>query len=126
MAKKAIHTNKAPEALGPYSQAIAAGDLVFCSGQVPIDPATGVIVEGGVDVQSRRVLENLSAVLAAVGLTLDDVVKTTIFLSSMGDFQTVNGVYAEFFSDAPPARATIEVAALPLGALVEIEAVARR
>jgi 2-iminobutanoate/2-iminopropanoate deaminase len=123
---KAIHTDDAPKALGPYSQAIDAGEFVFCSGQVPIDPATGALVEGDIAAQTDRVMKNLSAVLAAAGLDFAHVVKTTIYLASMGDFPVVNEVYGGYFSAAPPARATVQVAALPLGARVEIEAIARR
>lgn len=121
---EAISTGDAPQAVGPYTQGIKVGDLVFCSGQVGLDPATGEMVAGGVAEQTRRVLENLTAVLRAAGVTLGDVVKTTVFLASIGDFAEMNEVYAGYFGDVPPARSTFEVAALPLGALVEIEAVA--
>lgn len=124
MSRKAISTPAAPAAIGPYSQAIQLGNLVFCSGQIPLDPATGQMVEGGSDVQTRRVMENLKAVLEAAGSSLGRVVKTTIFLKNMSDFATVNGVYAEYFGDAPPARATVEVSTLPRGAQVEIDAIA--
>jgi len=124
--KKIVSTQSAPAAIGPYSQAVDTGDLVFVSGQVPIVPAQGKIVEESIAGQTRQVLENIKAILAAAGLKLDHVVKTTVFLTSMGDFREMNGVYAEYFSADPPARATIEVSALPLGARVEIEAVARR
>jgi len=124
--KKTVKTDKAPAAIGPYSQAVDAGDFVFVAGQVPIVPAQGKIVEDRVAGQTRQVLVNIREILAAAGLGLDSVVKTTVFLKSMGDFREMNEVYAEFFSKDPPARATIEVAGLPLGALVEIEAVARR
>ncbi len=124
--KKIVSTKSAPAAIGPYSQAVDTGDLVFVSGQVPIVPAQGKIVEESIAGQTRQVLENIKAILAAAGLKLDHVVKTTVFLTSMGDFGEMNGVYAEYFSADPPARATIEVSALPLGARVEIEAVARR
>lgn len=126
MEKRTIHTDRAPNAVGPYSQAVDTGDTVYLSGQVGIDPDRGEIVEETVAGQTRQVLRNLKAVLAAADLTLDHVVKTTIYLAAMADFQTVNGVYAEFFPSDPPARATFAVAGLPLGALVEIEAVARR
>jgi len=124
--KKIVSTDKAPAAIGPYSQAVEAGDFVFVAGQVPIAPAQGKIVEERVAGQTRQVLENVQQILAAAGLDLDSVVKTTVFLKSMGDFREMNEVYAEYFSKDPPARATIEVAGLPLGALVEIEVVARR
>jgi 2-iminobutanoate/2-iminopropanoate deaminase len=121
-----IATEYAPAAIGPYAQAIAAGDLVFCSGQIPLDPTTNQIVEGGIEIQTRRVLDNLAAVLQAAGSSLEQVVKTTIFLADMNDFATVNGIYAEYFSSEPPARATVQVARLPRDVLVEIEAIALR
>jgi 2-iminobutanoate/2-iminopropanoate deaminase len=124
--KELIHSDHAPKALGPYSQAIRYGDLVFLSGQVGIDPRTGKFAEGGVEAQTHRVIQNLTAVLEAAGLDRSHVLKTTIFLASMSDFQKVNAVYGEYFRDQPPARATVEVGGLPLGALVEIEAVAGR
>lgn len=119
-----MSTGGAPKALGPYSQAIAAGGWVFCAGQIGLDPATGDLVEGGAPAEARRALENLGAVLAAAGCDLGDVVKTTIFLTDIGDFAAVNEVYAGFFPEAPPARSTVGVAALPRGSAVEIEAVA--
>lgn len=122
---KAISTAEAPAAIGPYSQAIRSGDLVFLSGQVPIDPATGELVTGDIAAQTERVLDNLQAVLAAAGCTFADVVKTTIYLTDLGDFQAVNQTYAKRFSAAPPARATVQVSALPKGARVEIDAIAR-
>ncbi|MBN1885957.1 MAG: hypothetical protein JW876_10605 [Candidatus Krumholzibacteriota bacterium] len=122
--KEIIATDTAPGAVGPYSQATRSGDLVFCSGQIGIDPVTGALAEG-VEAQAERVLENLAAVLDAAGATLDDVLKTTVYLASIEDFKTVNGVYARFFTKNQPARAAFAVNALPLGALVEIEAVAR-
>jgi 2-iminobutanoate/2-iminopropanoate deaminase len=124
--KKIVKTDKAPAAIGPYSQAVDAGDFVFVAGQIPILPAQGKIVEERVAGQTRQVLENIEKILSAAGLGLENVVKTTVFLRSMGDFREMNEVYAEYFKEDPPARATIEVAGLPLGALVEIEAVARR
>jgi 2-iminobutanoate/2-iminopropanoate deaminase len=124
MKREIIATNKAPAAVGPYSQAVRAGDLLFTAGQIALDPATGRLVEGGIEDQTRRVLTNLSAVLEAAGTSLSHVVKTTVFLTDMGEFKAMNGVYAEFFPDAPPARSTVQVAALPLGSRVEIEAVA--
>lgn len=123
MKKETIKTSGAPEAIGPYSQAVKTGGFVFCSGQIPLDPATGVIVEGGIDIQAKRALENLKAVVEAAGSTLAGVVKTTVFLKSMADFPVLNQVYAEFFKAPFPARSTIEVSALPRNALVEIEAV---
>ena len=125
MSRQAIQTNGAPAALGPYSQAIRTGDTVYCSGQIGLDPATGELVDG-VEAQAERALRNLQSVLDAAGLGFDDVVKTTIFLADVGDFATVNAVYAKHMPDPPPARSTIGVGALPKGALVEIELVARR
>lgn len=122
-----IHTDRAPTALGPYSQGIRGGDYVFCAGQVGLDPATGRLVPGGVEDQTRRALQNLSAVLEAAGTDLAHVVKTTVFLGDMADFNGMNGAYAAFFTATPPARSTVAVKGLPLlGALVEIEAVAVR
>jgi 2-iminobutanoate/2-iminopropanoate deaminase len=126
MTRQAISTTNAPAAVGPYSQAIVAGDLVFCAGQVPLDPATGEVIQGTIEQQTERVLRNVGAVLDAAGVTFGDVVKTTVFLVDMGDFAAMNGVYAGFFPDPPPARSTVGVAGLPKGARVEIEAVARR
>jgi 2-iminobutanoate/2-iminopropanoate deaminase len=126
MQRERISTADAPGAIGPYSQAIATANLVFCSGQVALEPASGVLVEGDVRVQTRRALENLSGVLNAAGSSLALVVKTTVFLVSMSDFATMNEVYAEFFPGDPPARSTIAVAELPKGARVEIEAIALR
>jgi 2-iminobutanoate/2-iminopropanoate deaminase len=126
-ARETLHTTAAPEAIGPYSQAVVAGAYVFTSGQIGLDPATGQIVDGGIEAQTRQVMANLAAVLAAGGLTFGDVVKTTIFLIEMNDFAVVNAVYGESFDDGPkPARSTVAVAALPRGARVEIEAVAQR
>ncbi len=122
--KKIIFTEKAPKAIGPYSQAIRAGSLVFTAGQVGIDPSTGELVEGGIEAQTRQVLGNLNNVLAAADSGLSSVVKTTVFLKDMNDFAKMNAVYAESFPANPPARSTVAVAALPKGALVEIEAVA--
>jgi 2-iminobutanoate/2-iminopropanoate deaminase len=124
--KKIVRTDRAPAAIGPYSQAVDAGDFVFVAGQVPIVPAEGKIVAERVAGQTRQVLENIKEILAAAGLGLENVVKTTVFLRSMGDFREMNEVYAAYFANDPPARATVEVAGLPLGALVEIEAVAGR
>jgi len=122
--REQIQTKNAPAAIGPYSQAIKAGGLVFVSGQIPIDPETGEFVAGGIAEQTERVLKNLTAVLEAAGSGLDKVVKTTVFLADMKEFAAMNEVYARFFSSAPPARATVEAAGLPRDARVEIEAVA--
>ena len=122
--KNVISTTNAPAAIGPYSQAIDCGAFLITSGQVPFDPATGVIVEGGIEEQTRQSLNNVKAVLEAAGLTRDNVVKTTVFLQNMGDFAAMNAVYAEFFTEGQyPARSAVEVAALPKGALVEIETI---
>lgn len=125
MDKKIVSTDRAPEAIGPYSQAVASGDLVFCSGQVPLDPASGELIEGDVKTQTRRCLENLGAVLEAAGTSFDKVVKVTAYLVDMGDFPEFNEVYGEFFAADPPARATVGVAGLPKGARVEVECIAR-
>jgi 2-iminobutanoate/2-iminopropanoate deaminase len=125
MTREAIATSGAPAAIGPYSQAIAMDCLLFCSGQLGLDPATGNLVHG-VEAQAERAMLNLRAVLDAAGLTFEDVVKTTIFLADMGDFAVVNAVYGRFMPDPPPARSTVQVAALPKGGLVEVEAIARR
>lgn len=126
MTRRAISTNAAPAAVGPYSQAITTHDLVFCAGQVGLDPATGELVPGGIEAQAERVLQNLDAVLDAAGCTLADVVKTTCFLADIADFAAFNAVYARFMPDPPPARSTFAVKALPKAALVEIEAIAVR
>jgi 2-iminobutanoate/2-iminopropanoate deaminase len=126
MTVRPITTSGAPAAVGPYSQAIDAGAFVFCSGQVGLDPQTADLVDGGIEPQAERALRNLGAVLDAAGLGYADVVKTTLFLVDIGDFATVNGIYARFFPDPPPARSTVAVAALPKGAAFEIEAVAVR
>ena len=124
---KPISTDKAPAAIGPYSQAIDSGaGLVFLSGQIPIDPATGSFAEGGIREQTRQSLLNAQAILQAVGLSLSNVVKTTVFLADMGDFAAMNEVYAQFFAEPFPARSAVAVKALPKGALVEIECVAAR
>ncbi|SRR5258706_15633971 len=125
MEHKVVSTADAPQAIGPYSQAISIGDLVFCSGQIPLNPQ-GKIVEGDISVQTRQVLTNLQAVLVAAGSSLARVVKTTVFLADMGDFAPMNQVYSEFFGSAVPARSTVQVARLPRDARVEIEAIAVR
>jgi 2-iminobutanoate/2-iminopropanoate deaminase len=119
-----VEAAKAPRAIGPYSQAIKANGFMFVSGQIPLDPETGQMTAVDVVAQTRQVMENLKAILAAEGLMLADVVKTTIFLTDLGDFARVNEAYGSYFDDAPPARSTVQVAALPKGAKVEIEAVA--
>ena len=124
MTRTIIHTDDAPAAVGPYSQAVRLGNLVFTAGQIGLDPATGKLREG-LEAQTEQVLANLQAVLTAAGSDLSRVLKTTIFLTNMADFATVNGIYGRHFGDAPPARSTVAVAALPLGALVEIEAIAQ-
>ncbi len=121
---ESIHSDKAPKALGPYSQAIKAGGLVFCSGQVPIDPATDAFVPGGIKEQTRQALTNARNVLQAAGLDLSNVVKTTVFLADMDDFADMNSVYAEFFTPPYPARSAVAVKKLPKGALVEVECTA--
>ena len=122
--KKIISTSEAPAAIGPYSQAVRSGRFLFCSGQIPLDPKSGQIVSGDIGAQTRRVLDNIAAVLRAEGLTFDNVVKTTIFLTDLGDFQTVNEIYGSYFRQDPPARSTVQVSALPKGAKVEIDAIA--
>ena len=121
---KAISTEKAPAAIGPYSQAIQVGNLVYTSGQIPIDPATGMIVEGGIKEQTLQSLTNVKAILEEVGLTMSNVLKTTVFMADMGDFADMNSVYAEFFTEPYPARSAVAVKTLPKGALVEIEVIA--
>lgn len=123
---KVIETRGAPAAIGPYSQAIEDNGTVFCSGQIAIDPASGRMAEGGIEAETRRALENLRELLRAAGLGLRDVVKTTIFLADLAGFETVNRIYGEYFSAPYPARSTVQVAALPRRALIEIEATARR
>jgi 2-iminobutanoate/2-iminopropanoate deaminase len=125
MERKVVSTADAPQAIGPYSQAITLGDLVFCSGQIPLTSA-GVVAEGDITIQTRQVLNNLKHVLAAAGSSLERVVKTTVFLADMHEFRAMNDVYAEFFTNAPPARSTVQVARLPRDVRVEIEAIAVR
>ena len=122
--REVIATENAPAAVGPYSQGIRAGHLIFTAGQLGMDPATGKLVEGGVEAQARQALTNLQAVLEAAGTSLERAVKVTVFLEDIKDFKAVNGVYAQFFTQDPPARSAVQVAALPLGGLVEIEAIA--
>jgi 2-iminobutanoate/2-iminopropanoate deaminase len=126
--KRAISSDHAPKAIGPYSQAIAVvpRELIFCSGQIPLDPVTGNVVEGDVVVQTERVLDNITALLAAAGCSLQDIVKATVFLKNMGDFPRVNETYAKRFTHEPPARSTVEVARLPRDVLVEIEVIAAK
>ena len=122
--KKPIFTSEAPAAIGPYSQGMRSGRFLFCSGQIPLDPKSGEIVSGDIATQTRRVLDNIAAILRTEGLSFDNVVKTTIFLTNLGDFQTVNEIYGSYFKKDPPARSTVEVSALPRGANVEIEVIA--
>jgi 2-iminobutanoate/2-iminopropanoate deaminase len=122
--KKIISTSKAPAAIGPYSQAVRAGSTIYCAGQIPLDPKTGQIVTNDISEQTRRVLDNIGAILGVEGLSFQNIVKTTIFLADLADFQTVNEVYASYFNQAPPARSTVQVAALPKDARIEIEAIA--
>ncbi len=122
--KKIVATTEAPAAVGPYSQAVRIGPLLFTAGQIPLDPQSGQIVSEDVAEQTRRVLDNLTAVLKAEGMDFSNIVKTTVFMTNLGDFQTMNEVYASYFKDAPPARSTVQVTALPKGAQVEIEVVA--
>lgn len=123
--KEAISTPNAPAAVGPYSQGLKSADLLFLSGQIPLDPATKALVPGDIATQARQVMRNLGAVLEAAGASFQDVVKTTIYLVDLNDFARVNEVYGSFFESSPPARATVGVAALPLGARIEIDAIAR-
>ena len=123
--KQVIHTDKAPAAIGPYSQAVQVGQLLFTSGQVPIDPETGAIVEGGIQEQARQSLNNIKAILNAAGTNMGAVVKTTVFLQDMNDFAAMNEVYVQFFQEPYPARSAVQVGRLPKDALVEIEAIAQ-
>jgi 2-iminobutanoate/2-iminopropanoate deaminase len=122
--KKIISTKEAPAAVGPYSQAVRVGSTVYCAGQIPLDPKSGQIVPGDIGAQTRRVLENIAAVLRAESLAFENIVKTTIFLTNLNDFQTVNEIYGSYFKKEPPARSTVQVPALPKGASVEIEVIA--
>lgn len=123
---KALHTDKAPAAIGPYSQAIEVNGMVFASGQIPLDPATGNVVEGGIKEQTRQALTNAKAIMEAAGLTLANVVKTTVFMADMNDFAAMNEVYSTFFTEPYPARSAVAVKALPKGVLVEVECIAAR
>ncbi|MCL5885090.1 MAG: Rid family detoxifying hydrolase [Deltaproteobacteria bacterium] len=123
--QETVKTDKAPAAIGPYSQAVRSGGFLFCSGQIPLDPETGKLIEEGIEAQTDRVLKNLKAVLAAGGASLAAVVKTTVYLVNLGDFPAMNAVYGGYFPEDPPARATVQVAKLPAGALVEIDAIAK-
>jgi len=122
--KKIISTNEAPAAIGPYSQAVRCGRFLFCSGQIPLTPESGQVVTGDIATQTRRVMDNIASILRTDGMTLDSIVKTTIFLTNLGDFQTVNETYGSYFEQDPPARSTVQVSALPRGANVEIEVIA--
>jgi 2-iminobutanoate/2-iminopropanoate deaminase len=122
--KKIISTSDAPAAIGPYSQAIRSGNFIFCSGQIPLDPKSGEIVSDDIGAQTRRVLDNISGLLKSQGLSLGDVLKTTIFLTDLGNFQMVNEIYGSYFNNQPPSRSTVQVSALPKGAKVEIEVIA--
>ena len=124
MERQVVSTEHAPKAIGPYSQAVRVGDFIFCAGQAGLEPATGNLVKGGVEAETRRVLQNLSAVLQAAGSSMSRVVKTTVFLTNMDDFQKMNAIYAEFFPSTPPARSTVQVSRLPKDACVEIELIA--
>jgi len=124
MKPQIVATDKAPKAVGPYSQAVRAGEFLFCAGQIPLDPATGQLVPGGIREQTERVLENIKAVLASQGIGVEHVVKTTVFMTNLADFAAMNEVYAKSFPTNPPARSTVQVAALPKGAQVEIEVIA--
>jgi 2-iminobutanoate/2-iminopropanoate deaminase len=124
MHRVVISTESAPAAIGPYSQAIAVGDLIFVSGQLPVDPESGQFVEGGIPEMTRQIFRNIETILAAAGSNLGKIVKTTVFLADLEDFQAMNGAYAEFFSENPPARSTVQVARLPRDARIEIEVVA--
>lgn len=126
MTRNVVSTSQAPAAIGPYSQGVATDSLLFVSGQLPIDPATGTMIAGDIGAKTRRILENLSAIAAAAGTSLDRALKTTVFLTDLGEFKTMNEAYAAFFAEAPPARSTVQVAALPLGSNIEIECILSR
>lgn len=122
--KTVVNTDKAPGAIGPYSQGIKAGGFLFVSGQMPVDPVSNAVVEGGIEAQTKQVLENIKAILGSAGLTMDSVVKTTVFLKDLNDFQIVNGIYGQYFTAQAPARACVQVVKLPKDVMVEIEAIA--
>ncbi|EMT38773.1 RidA family protein [Thermoanaerobacter thermohydrosulfuricus] len=124
--KTIINTDAAPKAIGPYSQAVMIDGFLYTSGQIAIDPATGELVEGGIEAQTERVLENIKAILKAAGMDLNNVIKTTVFVTNMGDFAKINEIYGRYFKDNPPARSLVEVKSLPKGALIEIEVVAHK
>ena len=124
--KTVIQSKHAPAAVGPYSQAIDIGEFVFCSGQIPLVPETGLMVEGGIEEQARQMFANIKAVLAEAGLGFENIIKTTVFMTDLGQFAVFNGIYAEYFPDNPPARSCVEVSALPKGAMVECEVIAKR
>ena len=124
MDRKTVYTDGAPQAIGPYSQAVRTSELLFVSGQIPLDPKSGEMIDGGIKPQTERVLKNLKAIIEKAGGRMEDVVKTTVYLTDLSLFTEMNDVYAQFFSQTPPARATVQVAALPKGALVEIDAIA--
>ena len=124
--KTVIQSKHAPAAVGPYSQAIDIGEFVFCSGQIPLVPETGLMVEGGIEEQARQMFVNIKAVLAEAGLGFENIIKTTVFMTDLGQFAVFNGIYAEYFPDNPPARSCVEVSALPKGAMVECEVIAKR
>jgi len=124
--KRSIHTKQAPAAIGPYSQAVEQGGMIFCSGQVGLDPVSGALVQGGIEFETRRALQNLGEVLAAAGLDFVDVIKTTVFMVDLGEFETVNRIYGEHFEPPYPARSTVQVSALPRKARIEIDAVAMK
>jgi 2-iminobutanoate/2-iminopropanoate deaminase len=126
MKRRAIHTDTAPKTVGPYSQAVWSGDLLFCAGQVPLDPQTGELVDGGIADQTTRVMENINAVLRSQELSFGNVIKTTVYMVDLAEFSAMNEVYGKYFPTDPPARSTVQVAALPKGAQVEIEVVAAR
>ncbi|TZE81424.1 RidA family protein [Calorimonas adulescens] len=124
--KNIVKTDKAPAAIGPYSQAVMVGDFLYTSGQIGLDPVTGQLVEGGIEAQAERVMENLKAILEAAGMSFENVIKTQVFITNMGDFGKVNEVYGRYFKGNPPARSCVEVSALPRGALIEIELIAHK
>lgn len=124
--KKVIHAQHAPAAVGPYSQAVECSNFIFCSGQIPLVPETGLIVEGGIEAQTHQVFSNIKAILSAVGLNFSDIVKTTVFLTDLNQFDAFNKIYAGYFPFNPPARSCVQVCALPKGAMVECEVIAKR